>query len=118
MNTPANPVPQPSPIPWYKRIWCAIWGAAAAVAKAVYEIVAPAVRSAALQFVNDPQNQAAAVAAVRAAMQRGLKGDAAWKVARDALLDQLGESAWSIADNWLDTLLQSAYFAVKNAVED
>ena len=106
-----------STLPWYKRLLAWIGVAAAAVAKAVYEIVAPAVRSAALQFVNDPRNQAAAVAAVKVAMARGLKGDAAWAVARDALLDQLGESAWAIADNWLDTLLQSAYFAIRNALD-
>lgn len=105
-------------LPWYKRILRAIGIGVAAVARALYEIIAPAVQSAALQFVNDSANQAAAIAAVKAAIDRGLKGDDAWSVARDALLQQLGESAWTIADNWLDTLLQSAYFAVKNAIEE
>ena len=106
-----------STVPWYARILRAIGIGAVAVARAIYQIVAPAVRSAAVQFVNDPDNQAAAVVAVKAAINRGLKGDDAWDVARDALLQQLGESAWEIADNWLDTLLQSAYFAVRNAVD-
>jgi hypothetical protein len=106
-----------NPLPWYRRVLRAIGIGAVAVARAIYQIVAPAVRNAAIQFVNDERNQAAAIAAVHAAIARGLKGDAAWTVARDAMLDQLGESAWEIADNWLDTLLQSAYFAVKNAID-
>jgi hypothetical protein len=101
----------------FSRILTAIGIGARAVARAIYQIVAPAVRSAAIRFVNDPANQAAAVNAVQAAIDRGLKGGDAWVVARDALLLQLGTSATAIADNWLDTLLQSAYFSVKNAVE-
>jgi hypothetical protein len=50
-------------------------------------------------------------------MARGLYGDAAWVAARDALVSQLGTSAYLIADNWLDTLLQTAYFSVKNALD-
>ena len=102
MNTPATK------LPWYTRWLRAIGIGASAVVKAIYQIVAPAVRSAAIQFVNDPGNQAAAAAAVQAAIDRGLKGDGAWTLARDHLLNQLGESAWSISANWLDTLLQSA----------
>jgi hypothetical protein len=104
-------------LPWYKRLLAAIGIKARAVARAIYQIVAPAVRSAAIQFVNDPANQAAAVAAARAAMARGLYGEAAWVAARDALVAQLGDSARSIADNWLDTLLQTAYFSVRNALD-
>ena len=103
--------------PWYRRLLTAIGIGARAVARAIYQIVAPAVRSAAVQFVNDPANQQAAIVAVKAAMERGLKGGEAWVVARDALVFQFGESAKGIADNWLDTLLQSAYFAIKNAVD-
>lgn len=105
-------------LPWYKRILRAIGIGVVAVARAIYEIVAPAVKSAALAWVNDPANQAAAAAAVKAAIDRGLHGDDAWTVARDALLDQLGSSATTIADNWIDTLLQSAYFSIKNALDE
>ena len=110
MNTPTK-------LPWYTRWLRAIGIGVATVVRAIYEIVAPLVIDAALQYVNDPGNQAAAAAAVRAAMARGLKGDKAWTVARDHLLNQLGESAWDIANNWVDTLLQSAYFSIKNAPE-
>ena len=103
--------------PWYRRLLSAIGIGVVAVAKAIYQILAPAVHSAAIQFVNDPANQAAAIAAARAAMARGLYGDAAWVAARDALVKQLGSSASVIADNWLDTLLQTAYFSVKNALD-
>lgn len=105
-------------IPWYKKALSWLFGAARAVASAIYEIVAPAVQSAAVQFVNDAGNQRVAVAAVKAAMAGGLKGDAAWDAARAEMLAQFGASARSIADNWLDTLLQAAYFAIKNAVEE
>jgi hypothetical protein len=104
-------------LPWYRRLLSAIGIGIAAAARAIYQIVAPAVHSAAVTFVNDPANQAAAVAAARAAMARGLYGDAAWVAARDALVKQLGMSASVIADNWMDTLLQTAYFSVKNALD-
>ena len=120
MSITSSPVPAvhsvPS-LPWYRRWLAAIGIGARAVARAIYKIVAPAVRSAAIQFVNDPANQAAAIAAARAAMARGLYGDAAWVAARDALIAQLGASATAIADNWLDTLLQTAYFSVRNALD-
>jgi hypothetical protein len=106
-----------STTPWYRRILNAIGIGARAVVRAIYQIVAPAVRSAALQFVNDEANQAAAAAAVRVAIASGFKGGAAWEIARSNLLDQLGTSARGIADNWLDTLLQSAYFSIKNVVD-
>jgi hypothetical protein len=51
-------------------------------------------------------------------MVGGLKGREAWYVARDNLVEQFGTSATAIADNWIDTLLQSAYFSIKNAIED
>ena len=106
-----------STLPWYRRWLAKIGIGLAAAAKAIYQILAPAVHSAAIQFVNDPKNQAAAIAAARAAMARGLYGDAAWVAARDALVSQLGSSATAIADNWLDTLLQTAYFSVRNALD-
>jgi len=114
-SSPVSAVHSVSTLPWYRRLLHAIGIGAAAVARAIYKIVAPAVRSAAIQFVNDPANQA--IAAARAAMARGLYGDAAWVAARDALVAQLGDSARSIADNWLDTLLQTAYFSVRNALD-
>lgn len=106
-----------STVPWYKRAVSWLFGAAKAVAATIYEIIAPAVKSAALQFVNDKENQRVALAAVRAAMSGGLKGNAAWDVARADLVAQFGSSAQAIADNWLDTLLQTAYFSFKNAID-
>jgi hypothetical protein len=98
---------------WYQKIlsWIGIG------LKALYELVAPAVKSAALQFVNCPENQAIALTAAKAALDRGLKGEKAWTFARDAMLEQFGTSALDIADNWIDTLLQSAYFTLKNSTQ-
>lgn len=99
---------------WYQKLLHWITFGAVKLAQAIYEILAPAVKSAALQFVNDPLNQAVAINAVKAAIDRGLTGDKAWTLARNELLQQFGHSAKDIADNWLDTLLQNAYFTLKN----
>lgn len=103
---------------WYTKLLTWITFGAIKIAKALYELVAPAVHTAALQFVNDPANQAFAIAAVKAAIDRGLTGDKAWTLARNELLQQFGHSAKDIADNWLDTLLQSAYFTIANTPAD
>jgi p-aminobenzoyl-glutamate transporter AbgT len=111
-------VTTPTPLPWYRRWLNAIGIGIVAAARAIYQIVAPAVKSAALEFVNDKQNQAVAIAAARAAMSGGFTGNAAWGVARAEMLAQFGASASVIADNWLDTLLQTAYFSLKNAEQE
>ena len=102
---------------WYQKVWSWFAGGVTTVAKAVYELVASGVKSAATSFVNDPQNQQVAINAVRAAISEGLTGDKAWVAARDAMLKQFSDSAQGIADNWLDTLLQNAYFTVANSGE-
>jgi hypothetical protein len=95
----------------WKSVWTWIVGAAAAI----WEFIGPSVIQAAKDFVNDKALQAAALGAVKAAAGKALTGDDAWGVARNVLVDQLKASGKIVADNWVDTLLQNAYFAYKNA---
>jgi predicted ribonuclease toxin of YeeF-YezG toxin-antitoxin module len=93
-----------------KSLWTWIAGAA----RAVWTFIGPSVKQAAKDFINDKALQAAALAAVKAAAGKALKGDDAWTAARGVLLDQLKVTGQTVADNWVDTLLQNAYFAFKN----
>lgn len=95
-------------------MWKSLWSWIAGAAKTVWTFIGPSVKQAAKDFVNDKALQAAALAAVKAAAGKALKGDDAWGAARGVLLDQLKVTGRTVADNWVDTLLQNAYFAFKN----
>ncbi len=95
-------------------IFSKVWNWFVGVAKAAWEIVAPAVKQAAVDFVNDPKLQRAAHEAVYAAARQGLTGDKAWVTARDTLVAQLKAAGIQAAANWIDTILQNAYFAFAN----
>ena len=98
--------------PWYKRFWSWLCGKA----QKLYTLVMPAVKTAVTTFLNDSTNQTLAIAAVKAAIDQGLRGDKAWVTARDALVAQLETSGKSVANTLIDTLLQTAYCAVKYSV--
>lgn len=98
--------------PWYKQFWVWICGAA----KTLFTLAMPAVKSAVTEFLNNKANQTLAIAAVKAAIDQGLRGDGAWVVARDALETQLKVSAKTVSATLIDTLLQTAYCAVKYSV--
>ena len=98
--------------PWYKRFWNWLCGKA----EKLFEVIMPAVKTAVTTFLNDETNQTLAIAAVKAAIDEGLRGDKAWVTARDALVTQLETSGKSVAATLIDTLLQNAYCAVKYAV--
>jgi len=98
--------------PWYKRFFA--WFGKAA--KKVFELALPGVEAGIAAFLNDPQNQALALAAVKAAVDKGLRGDDAWVTARAALEAQLAASGKRVANTMIDTILQNAYCAVKYAV--
>lgn len=87
-------------------------------AKKVFSIALTGVKAGILEFLNDPENQALAVAAVKAAIDEGLRGDAAWVSARDALVAQLSSSGKEASNTCIDTILQNAYAAVKYAVSN
>lgn len=96
--------------------WQRMWKWFKTAAKRVYEVVMPGVVAGVTAFLNDEDNQAAAVSAVKAAIDGGLRGDQAWAAARDVLCDQLAKSGKEASDTMLDTILQNAYCAVKYSV--
>jgi len=98
--------------PWYKRFLS--WFSKAA--GVLFQIVLPGVEAGVAGFLNDPQNQAVALAAVKAAVDRGLRGQDAWTAARAALESHLAASGRQAANTVIDTILQNAYCAVKYSV--
>lgn len=86
-----------------------------AAAKKLWQIVAPAVKSAALEFVNNASVQAAARAAVSAAAANGLWGNEAFDYALGQLKSSAVLAGKSIAQDLLDTVVQNAYFEFKNS---
>lgn len=93
--------------------WQKVWGWFKKAAKKVYDVVMPGVIAGVTAFLNDEDNQAAAVAAVKAAIDGGLRGDDAWATARGVLVDQLTKSGKEASNTVIDTILQNAYCAVK-----
>jgi hypothetical protein len=98
--------------PWYLR-FCAWFKASA---KKVFTLIMAGVEAGVTEFLNDPQNQALALAAVKAAIDKGLRGGDAWDTARAALTGQLAASGKQVANTVIDTILQNAYCAVKYSV--
>lgn len=86
-----------------------------AAAKKLWQIVAPAVKSAALEFVNNASVQAAARAAVSAAAANGLWGNEAFEYALKQLKSSAALAGKDVAQNLLDTVVQNAYFEFKNS---
>jgi len=100
-------------VPWYQRFLNWLKRAS----RKLFEIVLPGVRAAVAQFLNDERNQQLALAAVKAAIDAGLRGGDAWNLARQELAEQLEASGKKAAATMIDTLLQNAYCAVKYSVQ-
>jgi len=100
-------------VPWYQRFLNWLKRAS----RKLFEIVLPGVRAAVAQFLNDERNQQLALAAVKAAIDAGLRGGDAWNLARQELAEQLEASGKKAAATLIDTLLQNAYCAVKYSVQ-
>ena len=86
-----------------------------AAAKKLWQIVAPAVKAAALEFVNNAEIQAAAKAAVKAVAAKGLYGNEAFDAALEQLKSSAAVAGKSVAQDLLDTVVQNAYFEYKNS---
>ena len=100
--------------PWYKRFFS--WFMKSS--KKVFDVLMVGVRAGVVDFLNDEDNQALAVAAVKAAIDEGLRGEPAWASARDALVAQLKKSGQEASNTCIDTILQNAYCAVKYSVSE
>lgn len=86
------------------------------VARELYKIAMPAVKSAVTDFLNDKDVQKTALSAVQAAISKGLRGDDAWTEARAAFESAVKAAGKEASATLLDTVLQNAYCAVKYSV--
>ena len=96
-------------------MWSIIKSWLGVAAKKLWEIVAPAVKQAAMDFVNNAEVQSAARAAVVAAASNGLKNNEAFDFAVEQLKSSAAVAGQGVAQKLLDTGVQNAYFAFKNA---
>lgn len=101
---------------WYNKFWNFISTAFREAFKKLYEITMPAVRDVILDFLNDRDLQEKAMHAVRVAIDKGLRSDEAWKIARGDFVSQLQAAGREASSTLIDTMLQNAYCSVKYAV--
>ena len=103
--------------PWYKKIF----GWAKALFVSVVKVVFFGVKGTIVFIINNEKNQTLAKLAVLTAIEAGLKGKDAWKVAYDILskgdiyiAENIKVNASDIDTNIKETLLQLVYTCIKN----
>lgn len=103
--------------PWYKKIF----GWAKALFVSVVKVVFFGVKETIVFIINNEKNQTLAKLAVLTAIEAGLKGKDAWKVAYDILskgdiyiAENIKVNASDIDTNIKETLLQLVYTCIKN----
>lgn len=101
---------------WIKSALSALWSWLRPALAELFVLKAKNVASEVLDLINDPDLQHKALAAVQAAAAGGLKGNAAFDAAFDALTAELKQEGRELATNVTDTLIQNAYCVFKNAV--
>lgn len=107
-------------IPWYKKVF----GWAKALFVSVVKVVFFGVKETVIFIINNEKNQTLAKLAVLTAIEAGLKGKDAWKVAYDILShgdiyisENVKVNASEIDTNIKETLLQLVYTCIKNKVK-
>ena len=107
-------------IPWYKKVF----GWVKVVAVHVFKLVFTGVKSTVIFILNNEKNQTLAKLAVLTAIEAGLKGKDAWKVAYEILshgdiyiAENVKVNASDIDTNIKETLLQLVYTCIKNRVK-
>ena len=98
---------------WLKNLWNWIRPKFAQL----FTLTAKSVAQEVLDLINDAELQHLAYESVKAAAQNGLKGNAAFDAAFEALTVKLRAEGRELADNVKDTLIQNAYCVLKNATE-
>lgn len=106
--------------PWYKKIFC--WAKALFVS--VVKVVFFGVKETVVFIINNEKNQTLAKLAVLTAIEAGLKGKDAWKVAYEILSkgdiyisENIKVNASEIDTNIKETLLQLVYTCIKNKLK-
>ena len=107
--------------PWYKKIF----GWAKSLFVSVVKVVFFGVKETIVFIINNEKNQTLAKLAVLTAIEAGLKGKDAWKVAYDILskgdiyiAEDVKVNASEIDTNVKETLLQLVYTCIKNKIKD
>ena len=105
--------------PWYKKIF----GWAKSLFVSVVKVVFFGVKETIVFIINNEKNQTLAKLAVLTAIEAGLKGKDAWKVAYDILskgdiyiAENVKVNASEIDTNVKETLLQLVYTCIKNKI--
>lgn len=106
--------------PWYKKVF----GWVKVVTIRVFKLVFTGVKNTVVFILNNEKNQTLAKLAVLTAIEAGLKGKDAWKVAYDILSkgdiyisENIKVNASEIDTNIKETLLQLMYTCIKNKVK-
>lgn len=106
--------------PWYKKIF----GWAKALFVSVVKVVFFGVKETVVFIINNEKNQTLAKLAVLTAIEAGLKGKDAWKVAYEILSkgdiyisENIKVNASEIDTNIKETLLQLVYTCIKNKIK-
>ena len=104
-------------IDWLKDLLSGLWAWAKPKLAQLFTLTAKSVAQEVLDLLNDAELQHLAYESVKAAAEAGLKGNAAFDAAFEALTDKLRSEGRELADNVKDTLIQNAYCVLKNATE-
>lgn len=96
-------------------MWTWVKGLFGAMAKALYKVAMPLVKTEVVALLNDAEAQGAAKAAIDAATKRGLKNNEALDAAVEILKGKGIASGERAATTILKTLVQNAYCAMKCA---
>ena len=106
--------------PWYKKMF----GWAKALFVSVVKVVFFGVKETIVFIINNEKNQTLAKLAVLTAIEAGLKGNDAWKVAYEILskgdiyiAENIKVNASEIDTNIKETLLQLVYTCIKNKIK-
>ena len=106
--------------PWYKKVF----GWTKKLFLAVVKVVFTGVKDTVVFIINNEKNQTLAKLAVLTAIEAGLKGKDAWKVAWEILSkgelyisEDVKISANDVQTNIKETLLQLVYTCIKNKIK-
>ena len=100
-------------IDWLKNLWDWLRPKLAQL----FTLTAKSIAREVLDLLNDAELQHLAYDSVKAAAENGLKGNAAFDAAFEALTVKLRSEGRELADNVKDTLIQNAYCVFRNAPE-
>ncbi len=100
-----------------KSILSRLWQRITGTARRLYELIAPGVKSEVLDYLNDPDVQANARAAVEVVQSQGLRDTEARHAARDIFRSLGGALAQRIATHVIDAAIAIALITLRNRLQ-